>query len=86
MPFPFATADPQTKNAQAYVDAGCAYMLPDDQVETPEFGRLVLSLVQDAEVRANMTRAAKGQKTADAARVLADVVVGAAKPGSHALQ
>lgn len=86
VPFPFATEDHQTKNAQAYVDAGCAYMLPDDQVETPEFRRLVLSLVQDNQVRESMTRAAKGQKTADAARVLADVVMDAAGVGPHALQ
>ena len=34
VPFPHATEDHQTKNAQAYVDAGCAYLLPDDRVAT----------------------------------------------------
>ncbi len=86
VPFPFATEDHQTKNAQAYVEAGCAYLLPDDQVETPEFCRLVLSLVRDAGVREGMEKAARAQKTADAARVLADVVMDAAADGPHALQ
>lgn len=75
VPFPHATEDHQTKNAQAYVDAGCAYLLPDDRVATPEFRRLVLSLVQEPDVRARMAQAARGQKTADAARILADVVM-----------
>ena len=86
VPFPHATEDHQTKNAQAYVDAGCAYLLPDDRVATPEFRRLVLSLVQEPDVRARMAQAARGQKTADAARILADVVMEAAGRGPHALQ
>ena len=59
---PHATEDHQTKNAQAYVDAGCAYLLPDDRVATPEFRRLVLSLVQEPDVRARMAQAARGQR------------------------
>ena len=79
VPFPFATEDHQTKNAQAYVQAGCASMIPDDQVGTPEFQRLVLSLVEDAGMRERMSAAAKAQKTACAARILADVVMEAAR-------
>ncbi len=33
VPFPFATEDHQTTNARAYVEAGCAYMLADADVE-----------------------------------------------------
>ena len=74
VPFPFATGDHQTTNARAYVDAGCAHMIADSEVETPEFKALVLELVDDPDLRASMTAAAKAQKTADAARTLADIV------------
>lgn len=74
VPYPHATADHQTTNAQAYVDAGCAYMIPDADVDTPEFASLVKELVTDASVRASMTAAARKQKTLDAARLLADEV------------
>ena len=75
VPFPFATEDHQTTNARAYVDAGCAYMIADSDVETPEFAELVKRLVDDADVRASMREAARAQKTADAACALADVVM-----------
>ena len=79
VPFPFATEDHQTTNARAYVDAGCAYMIADSEVETPEFAQLVRQLVEDAGVRASMSEAARAQKTADAAAMLADIVMKAAK-------
>lgn len=79
VPFPYATEDHQTTNARAYVDAGCAFMIADADVETPEFARLVSSLIEDADVRASMATAARAQKTADAAVALADVVLRAAE-------
>ena len=79
VPFPFATADHQTTNAQAYVQAGCASMIADDQVETPEFVRLVTDLLDDPAARTSMTAAARARKTADAATALADIAMQAAK-------
>lgn len=79
VPFPHATEDHQTMNARAYVDAGCAYMIADADVEHPEFERLVTLLVEDAEVRTKMSEAARAQKTRDAAAKLADVVMEAAR-------
>ena len=79
VPFPFAAEDHQTTNAKAYVEAGCAHMIADDQVETPEFARLVSELVDDADVRAAMTAAAKAQNTANAAAAVADVAMRAAQ-------
>lgn len=79
VPFPYATEDHQTTNAQAYVDAGCAYMIADADVESPEFARLAMTLIEDASVRESMTAAAREQKTADAACALADAVMAAAK-------
>lgn len=79
VPFPFATEDHQTTNARAYVKAGCAYLVADDEVEGPEFAQLVHSLLDDADVRARMSAAARAQKTEDAAARLADVVMEAAR-------
>lgn len=79
VPFPFATEDHQTTNARAYVDAGCAYMMADDALGEPEFAEKVFTLVDDAAVRASMSEAARAQKTADAAAILADVVMGTAR-------
>ena len=86
VPFPYATEDHQTKNARAYVDAGCAFMIADDQVGTPEFRNLVRRLVEEEQLRDSMTQAARAQKTVDAAATLADVVMEAARGRSHALQ
>lgn len=77
VPYPHATEDHQTTNAKAYVEAGCAFMMPDDQLMGEEFKQKVRTLLDDSEVRASMTQAAKEQKTADAAIILADVVMGA---------
>lgn len=79
IPFPYATEDHQTTNARAYVDAGCAYMMPDSEVMTEDFKNYVRTLLSDADVRASMTEAARAQKTADAAAKLADVVIGCAQ-------
>lgn len=78
VPFPYATADHQTTNARALVDAGCAYMVADADVMGEGFRQAVISLCDDADVRASMTARAKEQKTADAASKLADIVMGVA--------
>ena len=75
VPFPHATADHQTMNAKAYVEAGCAFMVPDDQVETPDFQQKVCQLIEDADLRASMTKAAQAQETVSAAAKLADAVM-----------
>lgn len=79
VPFPYATADHQTTNARAYCDAGCARLITDDQVESPEFHDALLELIRDADVREAMHEAARQQKAADAADTLADVVLSAAQ-------
>lgn len=78
VPFPYATEDHQTTNAKASVEAGCAHMIADSDVETPEFKRLLLELVEDAGLRQSMCEAARAQKTANAANLLADIVMEAA--------
>ena len=79
VPFPYATEDHQTTNARAAVEAGCAFMVADADVEGPEFKEQLLRLVQDADLRASMREAARAQKTADAAQALADIVMDLAR-------
>lgn len=86
VPFPFATEDHQTTNARAYVDAGCAMMIPDAEVEGSAFAEALASLIDDAAVREAQVAAARAQKTVQAAALLADVVEAAAKIRPGAVQ
>lgn len=86
VPYPHATADHQTTNARAYVGAGCAEMIPDDEVATPRFAELVLSLVDDPQLREAMASAARRQETANASAKLADVVMAQVPDAAHGLQ
>ena len=79
VPFPYATEDHQTTNARAYVGRGAAYMMADDQLDTPEFAEQLLALATDASVRQAMKAAAQSFETQDAAGKLADVVCSAAQ-------
>lgn len=74
VPFPFATADHQTTNARSYVQAGCASMIADADLEKPEFAAQVMELIENADLRASMHENALAQETANAARRLADAV------------
>ena len=79
VPFPAATANHQETNARAYADAGCDRMMLDADVDSPEFADLVCELVEDADLRAKMTAAARARKTANAAEALADIVMETAR-------
>lgn len=86
VPFPYATEDHQTTNARAYVEAGCASLVPDDALGSESFAQALTALIDDASVRAAMHEAALGQKTEEAASRLADVVVAAATGAADAIQ
>lgn len=81
VPYPFATEDHQTVNAQQWVESGAAYMVADDRVETDEFATKLFSLLEDADLRASMRTAAQSHETKNAAYALADVVEAAVKRG-----
>lgn len=74
IPFPYATADHQTANAQEYVERGAAILISDDKVESEEFSNSVLGLLKDPQIREEMKMAASTFGTVDAASRLADVV------------
>ena len=74
MPYPYATADHQTTNAQAWVASGAAFMIADADVEGAEFASRVLDLVDDADMRATMRAQASAADSVNAAARLADAV------------
>ena len=86
VPYPYATEDPQTTNARAYVDAGAAFMVPDDALEGEAFTEPLFALIDDGAVRAAQIEAARAQKTGEAAAMLADVVTAAAEGGARRVQ
>lgn len=75
VPFPYATANHQTTNAQAYVQAGAAKMMPDSELDTPEFRALVKQFIENKSERETMCAQARAFDTAGAAARLADVVL-----------
>ncbi len=77
VPFPAATEDHQTMNARAYVEAGCAYLVPDAEVEGRGFAEKLFGLIDDAGERERMRAAARAQNTSGAAAKLADAVIAA---------
>lgn len=78
VPFPYATADHQTTNAQAYVDRGAASMISDAEVESDRFAEMLFELIESEDLREKMREAAATFQTEDAAAKLADVVLNAA--------
>lgn len=74
VPYPHATADHQTTNANYLVGTGAAVILADDRIDTPAFSHELLSLVDDGARREAMRAAARGLGQDRAASALADQV------------
>jgi UDP-N-acetylglucosamine--N-acetylmuramyl-(pentapeptide) pyrophosphoryl-undecaprenol N-acetylglucosamine transferase len=72
VPFPFATADHQTKNAQYFVDAGGALLVPESQLD---LRRQVGELLADPERLARMGAAMRAAAKPDAAGTIADELI-----------
>lgn len=81
VPYPYATEDHQTVNAQQWVESGTAFMVADDRIESDEFATKLFRMLEDASLRDSMRGAALAQETSNAASALADVVEAAAKRG-----
>jgi len=73
VPYPYATDDHQTTNAQAVVEAGAGVAVSDAELDEPRFGDVVLDLLSDAPARASMSAASRALGRPDAARRLADL-------------
>lgn len=78
VPFPFATADHQRANAESLVAAGAALMVPDAELDSPGFLEALLSLIDSAEKREAMSKAAQQFKGADSAVQVAELLIGIA--------
>jgi UDP-N-acetylglucosamine--N-acetylmuramyl-(pentapeptide) pyrophosphoryl-undecaprenol N-acetylglucosamine transferase len=79
IPFPYATDDHQTKNAQTLVEAGAAYCIADNKMETPEFSALLLELLGSEALRDRMRRASRLLGSEHAALKVARMAVQAAQ-------
>ena len=73
VPYPYATDDHQTKNAQALVAHGAAEVIADDDLDQAQFGDVVMGLLGDTEARATMAAASRALGRPDAASRVADV-------------
>jgi UDP-N-acetylglucosamine--N-acetylmuramyl-(pentapeptide) pyrophosphoryl-undecaprenol N-acetylglucosamine transferase len=74
VPYPYATDDHQTRNAEPFVAAGAAVSVADSDVDGAAFGTLVASLLADPSRRAIMAAAARALGRPSAAEAVAEVV------------
>ena len=84
VPYPFATDDHQTSNAQTLVAAGGARVVPDAELDSEMFAELVTQLLADDAARATMSAASRALGVPDAAKRVADVVLSAARKSTGA--
>jgi UDP-N-acetylglucosamine--N-acetylmuramyl-(pentapeptide) pyrophosphoryl-undecaprenol N-acetylglucosamine transferase len=78
VPFPHATADHQTKNAQFFEQAGGALSVPEEQLD---LRRQVEELLSDAPRLERMSAAMRTLARSDAAEVIADELIALASAG-----
>lgn len=79
VPYPHATADHQTTNARWLADAGCAIVVPDDELQTPGFAETLDGLLGDGSRLEAMAASAAALGGERAAARLADVVCSLAR-------
>ena len=75
VPYPYATADHQTKNARWLVDAGAAVLLPDGECTAERLRALVDGLLADPGRLDAMAAAARTVARPDAADAIASAVL-----------
>ncbi len=81
VPYPYATADHQTANAQFMERAGAAVVIPDNELTGARLANEVGRLLADRGRLAAMARASAAVARPDAARVIAHEVLAAARNG-----
>ena len=79
-PFPFATADHQTANAEWMRAGGAAVVIPDSELTAERLGTEVAAVLDDEARLGEMAAAAHRLAKPDAARRIADQVLEAASP------
>ncbi len=78
VPYPFATEDHQTLNAQSLVGAGAAVMFADSELDGPAFGDELIRLLTRPDSRADMERASAALARPMAAHAVAEAAIEAA--------
>ncbi len=74
VPYPFATDDHQTLNAQTVAAGGGAEVVADAELDSGRFAEVVLGVVTDAERRARMAAASSALGRRDATQRVASLV------------
>jgi UDP-N-acetylglucosamine--N-acetylmuramyl-(pentapeptide) pyrophosphoryl-undecaprenol N-acetylglucosamine transferase len=80
VPYPHASADHQTANARWMADAGAAVVIPDVELSGARLAREVAALLGDRTRLQAMAAASRSLARPDAARAVADELMGAARP------
>jgi UDP-N-acetylglucosamine--N-acetylmuramyl-(pentapeptide) pyrophosphoryl-undecaprenol N-acetylglucosamine transferase len=80
VPFPMATDDHQTKNAEVMVRNGAAQVIQERDLTAERLGAAISALVTDRARLLRMAEAARGTRITDAAARLADLCIAA---GAH---
>ena len=75
VPFPYATADHQRKNAESLVRAGAAEMVLDSELDTPRFLDVLLSLIDGKEKRSALLSASQDLQSTNAAAEVAELLI-----------
>ena len=76
VPFPSATDDHQTGNAQALVEAGGGWLMPQSSLDAAALADRLASLLENPALLARAAGCARATAHLDAARDLADLVCG----------
>lgn len=76
VPYPYAYADHQTANARHFVDRGAAILMPESSVTADRLAQAIAELRGSGDKRDNMSRAARTLARPDAARRVAELVIG----------
>jgi UDP-N-acetylglucosamine--N-acetylmuramyl-(pentapeptide) pyrophosphoryl-undecaprenol N-acetylglucosamine transferase len=89
VPYPYATDDHQTHNAEPFVSVGGARVVADARLDEPEFGEAVIGLLRDPAERARMAEASGTLGRPHAAEAVVEAVRAAAgarttAPSEHA--
>jgi UDP-N-acetylglucosamine--N-acetylmuramyl-(pentapeptide) pyrophosphoryl-undecaprenol N-acetylglucosamine transferase len=82
VPYPYATDDHQTLNAEPFVVAGGAVAIADSSLDDPRFGDAVIGLLSDPDARAVMGRRAGGLGRTNAAEAVVDEIRASAAPAA----
>lgn len=75
VPFPYATGDHQTKNADGLVEEGASLRVADSQLDTLEFKEKLFRLITDVELRKKMAAATREFGKPNATDNLVELIV-----------